>query len=180
MVKNYKFDFRVGFLSGYPIPRKDPDLGDKKFPWYPEGQKSRIQGIKIPRILHKSRKFWENPEDKKSWDSKKSRDSKKKSRIPGMKILRLKKSRIAGIKNPETQKPRPKNRDLEKIPAQSQLCLLITIRRKIEFTNILSQHQKYFFADFKTVMMKPMNLFYLLVYKIRSLYLRHYDLKDHL
>ena len=31
---------RASFLSGYPIPRRNPD---------PEGKKSRIQGIKIPR-----------------------------------------------------------------------------------------------------------------------------------
>ena len=59
---NYKFIrlslliiSRLVFLSGYPIPRKNPVPGDKKSSRYPEGKKSR----KNP----KSRGFSENPGD---------------------------------------------------------------------------------------------------------------------
>ena len=48
---------RGGFLSGYPIPEKNPDPGDKKFPGYPEGEKSR----KTPE----SRGFSKNPDSQK-------------------------------------------------------------------------------------------------------------------
>ena len=43
--KIYTSLFRVGFLSGYPIARKNPDLGNKKFPGYPEDL-AKFRGLK--------------------------------------------------------------------------------------------------------------------------------------
>ena len=34
-------------MSGYPIPRKNPDRGDKKFPGYPEGKNPESQVFRM-------------------------------------------------------------------------------------------------------------------------------------
>ena len=77
---------RVGFLSGYPIPRKNP-----------------ISGIKNPRDIPKlknpeSREFWlspgdKNPETQKNLETKKNPEPRALLKIPGIFIKFRKKSR---------------------------------------------------------------------------------------
>ena len=77
----------MAFCRDISSHEENPDPGDKKFPGYSEDKKSR--GF--------SWGFFENPSDKIP-------KLRKISNLRGYKIPRLKKSRIRGIKNPETQK----------------------------------------------------------------------------
>ena len=86
---------RVGFLSGYPIPRKNSD---------PEGTKSRIPGIKTPnpgdknptiKTSPESRGFFEKTEDKNP-------ETKKNLKSRGLKSRDL--------KNPESRDKNPDSR----------------------------------------------------------------------
>ena len=81
---------RGGFLSGYPIARKNPDPRDKKSLGYPEGKKSRIPDIKIPRLKNP------NPGDKNPETEKKITNPGDLPKIPGI----FRKCR----KNPDSQK----------------------------------------------------------------------------